>query len=138
MPSRQYLYKIREIYKINDGDSFWAYLDVGFRQTNLTEIRLDGYDCPERRKGSAFEKSEGLRALSLTTEFLEPPVARPGASLWVRTDPDPDSFGRWLGDIWLESDGDQWPERHLGAELRSHGLASLWPTRWRDEFDAAV
>ncbi len=134
MTTRAYTYRIVEVVKVTDADTFWLQLDVGFRQTLLVNIRLHGYDAPERNRGSAHEKAEAIRATSLATEFLAPSVPRPGASLWVRTEKDPDDFGRWLGDIWLESDGDQWPERHLGAELRSHGLASLWPTRWRDEY----
>ena len=135
MTSRPYIYRITEVIKVTDGDTYWLRVDTGFRQTLLVNIRLLGYDCPERHRGSDFEKTEAVRATSIATDFLAPTVPTPGASLWVRTEKDPDDFGRWLGDVWLESDGDQWPERHLGAELRSHGLASIWPTRWHDEFD---
>ena len=135
MTTRPYTYRIVEVVKVTDADTFWLQLDVGFRQTLLVNIRLNGYDAPERNRGSAHEKNAAVTATSVATEFLSPVVAMPGTSLWVRTEKDPDDFGRWLGDIWRESDGDQWPERHLGAELRAQGLASLWPTRWRDEFD---
>lgn len=133
--SRQYVYRVTEVVKVTDGDTYWLRVDVGFRANHLINVRLLGYDCPERTRGSAREKAEAVRARSVATDFLEPAVARPRASLWVRTEADPDSFGRWLGDVWLESDGDQWPEKHLGAALRDQKLASVWPTRWRDEFD---
>lgn len=135
MTSRQYVYRITEIVKVTDGDTYWLRVDTGFRQTLLINVRLNGYDCPERHKGSAFEKTEAIRAASVATDFLEPVTPIPGSSLWVRTEKDPDNFGRWLGDVWIESDSDRWPERHLGAELRSHGLASVWPQRWRDEYE---
>lgn len=135
MATRPYIFRIAETVKVVDGDSYWFQLHIGFRNTLLVNIRLSGYDCPERTRGSAHEKAEAARATSVTTEFLSPVVPIPESSLWVRCQKDPDNFGRWLGDIWRESDGDQWPERHLGAELRSHGLASIWPTRWRSEFD---
>lgn len=135
MTTRQYIYRVTEVVKVTDADTAWLKLDVGFRQSLLVNIRLLGYDAPERTKGSAHEKAEAVRATSVATEFLAPAVPIPGTSLWVRCQKDPDSFGRWLGDVWLESDGDIWPERHLGAELRSRGLASVWPQRWRSEFD---
>lgn len=135
MTSKQYVYRVSEVVKVTDGDTYWLRVDVGFRETILVNIRLNGYDCPERNRGTQHEKTEAIRAKSIATEFLEPITPIPDSSLWVRTERDPDNFGRWLGDVWLESDGDQWPERHLGAELRSQGLASIWPTRWRDEWD---
>jgi endonuclease YncB( thermonuclease family) len=134
--SKQYVYRVSEIVKVTDADTLWARVDVGFRETILVNIRLLGYDAPERNKGSAFEKAQARVATAAAIDFLKL-MGAPGCSLWVRTEKDPDDFGRWLGDVWLESDGDQWPERHLGAELHSHGLASVWPTRWRDEFDKA-
>lgn len=133
MPSRPYLYRVAEVVKVTDGDTYWLRLDIGFRQTLLVNLRLLGYDCPERTRGSTREKMQAVRATDAARTFLSPDD--PDATMWVRTEKDPDDFGRWLGDIWLESDGDRWPERHLGAELRSQELASIWPTRWRDEFD---
>jgi endonuclease YncB( thermonuclease family) len=137
--ARPYIARITEVIKVTDGDTYWVRVDPGYRATfGPLKIRLLGYDCPERTKGSAFERSEAIRAKSVATEFLAPVTPIPGASLWVRTEKDPDDFGRWLGDVWVESDGDQWPERHLGAELRDKGLASIWPTRWRTEFDHTI
>ena len=129
MPSEQYIFRIVTVLRVVDGDSVWVQCDAGFRQTTLANIRLLGYDTPERNKGSVHEKAEARRAHAVTAEFL----ARTDGDLWIRTEKDPDVFGRWLGDIWLET-GDT--KRHLGAELRAAGLASIWPRRWREEFDA--
>lgn len=135
MTSRPYIYRITEIVKVTDADTIWARVDTGFRQTLLINVRLLGYDAPERNSGSAYEKAEAATATAYAGLWLRTAMAEAGTSVWVRTEKDPDSFGRWLGDVWLESDGDQWPERHLGAELRDRGWASIWPTRWREEFD---
>ena len=132
MTSRQYVYRVTEVVKVTDGDTYWIKVDVGFRATVLVNIRLDGYDCPERNSGSLFEKNSAATATAFASLWLRDAL---GTGLWVRTEKDPDNFGRWLGDVWVEYDGDQWPERHLGAELRAQGLASIWPTRWRQEFD---
>jgi hypothetical protein len=32
MTERQYVYKITEVVKVVDGDSYWLRVDVGFRQ----------------------------------------------------------------------------------------------------------
>lgn len=134
--SQQYIYRITEVVKVTDGDTFWLRLDVGFRQTLLVNLRLSGYDCPERTRGSERERAMAREAQQVAALFLQERVVRGAGSLWVRTEQDPDNFGRWLGDVWREDpDGIR---RHLGAELRSHDLASVWPRRWRDEFDTTT
>lgn len=133
MTTRPYIYPVDQVVKVTDGDTFWLRLDVGFRELLLVDIRLSGYDCPELNSGSLNERAQGKRARDVTTLFLGG-LAWPGR-LWVRTEHDPDSFGRWLGDVWVETPDEQ--QTHLGDVLRQRDLASVWPTRWRDEFDAA-
>lgn len=126
MTDREYVYRVESVEKVTDGDTFWLHLDVGFRQTQLTHIRLAGFDCPERNSGSAYEKERARDATEMAFIVLT------GWPIWVRTEKDPDNFGRWLGHIWAERlDGDVL----LGDTLRQSNLASVWPTRWRDEFD---
>lgn len=129
--SEEYVFKIKDVVKVTDGDTFHCVVSPGFHLTTLIRIRLYGYDCPEKTRGSAFEKAEAKRAQMVTAQFL----TRMDGELWVRTEPDPDDFGRWLGDVWIEDeDGGK---RHLGADLRSKRLASQWPTRWREEYEVA-
>lgn len=125
MTERTYLFPVSRVERIVDGDTYWLHLDVGFRQTQLTNIRLYGYDCPEVNSGSAFEKTQAKTATLLAYKFL----INSNYALWVRTHKDPDNFGRWLGEVYAE------PLLYLGEVLRSSGLASNWPTRWREEFD---
>lgn len=129
----EYVSRVQAIVKVTDGDTYWLLLRLPFRHQSTECIRLAGYDCPERTKGSAREKAEAKRATQVALDFLWGALSTDGVTLWVRTEPDPDNFGRWLGDVWRETSDGQ--KRHLGAELRSFGLASLWPTRWRDEYD---
>lgn len=129
MPTLEHVYRIKTVERVVDADTYWLNIDVGFRQTLLVNIRLHGYDCPERTKGSALEKRQALYA----TGYADAWLLNPPGQLWVQTEPDPDSFGRWLGTVWAETpDGLQ---SHLGPYLHSLGLASIWPTRWRDEYD---
>lgn len=148
----QDVYRVLFIHRIVDGDTWWLRIDQRFRDWKLIECRLAGYDTPESqssatRKISDFERSQAAHARRVVEEFLTSALTTPGQSLLVRTDPDPEKYGRWLSDLWLESDGDQWPERHLGAELHSQGLASVYDPskpagqrghRWYEEFDTTL
>lgn len=127
--TQDHVYRVSTVERVVDADTYWFHLDVGFRGTLLVNIRLHGYDCPERRKGSANERQQALYA----TGYADAWLLKPPGDLWVHTEPDPDSFGRWLGQVWAEkSNGDR---TYLGEYLRSLGLASVWPQRWHDEFD---
>lgn len=129
MTERQYVYKITEVVKVTDGDTYWLRVDVGFRQEILINVRLFGWDCPESNRGSEFEKAQAVQARQAALDFF----AQTFSPLWIHTEKDPDNFGRWLGDIWQERSG-----THLGNYLRSYDLASEWPTRWRDEFETTL
>lgn len=128
--TQQYVYRVARVERVVDGDSYWLHLDTGFRNTLLVNVRLLGYDCPEARQGSLFERRQGASATRhasgwLSDDDLAPPV-------WCRTEKDPDSFGRWLGALWIE---DESGEHHLGDYLLSLGLATTWPTRWHEIHD---
>lgn len=129
--TRRHVYATISVRKFTDGDTYWLYLDTGFRQTTLVQIRLFGYDTPEKSKGTPHERAEAKRAAAFTADWITRALA--DGTLWVRTEPDPDDFGRWLGETWVERlDG---TVELLGDALRTQGLASVWPTRWREEFD---
>jgi len=133
----RYVYDVVETSEVKDGDTYVQLLEreIGFHQVwrGRMEIRLDYADTPEKSKGSPHERSVAKQAQAVAAEWL-----RSGQRLNVRTrKPRPDrpplpdgGFGRWLGDIWDADSGE-----HLADHLRRLGLASVWPTRWRDEFD---
>lgn len=122
----EYRYKVTEIMKITDGDTYWLFVDVGFRHSFLAHLRLNEWDTPELNRGSDFEKSEARRATVVVNDFLLEGISHD--ELVIQTYKDPDSFGRWLADVW---NGD----RHLGEHLASLNLATAWPTRWREVYD---
>ena len=127
-----YVYKVLQVNRIVDGDTYWMTLDVGFRQQVLVNIRLNGYDCPELFSGSPFEREAGKRARDEAALWLARHAGLAQYTLWVLTAKDPDNFGRWLGSVWAE-EGDR--QDHLGVHLRGLQLASVWPTRWTTEFE---
>ena len=129
--TKQYVYKVVAVERFVDGDTFWLRVDVGFREWVLIDCRLDGYDTAETHMGSDTEKAVGRLAASFTEDWLTGHLA--SDTVWVQTEKDPDSFGRWLGTVWYEAaDG---TAGHLGVALRALGYASVWPTRWHEEYD---
>lgn len=130
---RSYEFPVNTIEKITDGDTYWLHLDVGFRQSMLAHLRLNEWDTPELRRGSDYEKEQAKRAKKLVEGFMWNHLESEG--LWVRTYKDPDSFGRWLADVWgYDSRG----KVDLGQYLADMNLATPWPTRWREEYDTTT
>lgn len=130
MTTKQYAYRPKAIEKVTDGDTFWLHLDVGFRGSLLVCIRLDGYDCPELHSTSQAERDAALRAKEVTAKFLTDNLQ----TIWVQTEKDPDNFGRWLGDVYSEV-GET--VTALGDVLKEQGLATVWPTRWHEQYGGA-
>lgn len=128
LTSLAHVYQVEAVSRVLDGDTYVLRLDVGFRFAATVKIRLDGWDCPEARRGSAYERARAADARDLAREFLAS-----HAGLWVATQPDPDDFGRWLGRIWDETSG---VVADLGQALAAARLATPWPTRWRSVYDA--
>lgn len=125
---RNFIYPIHSVERVVDGDTFWAYLDLGFRDLALIEIRLAGIDTPEIRGLSEFEKKNAKLAKDATSHML---MFGKG-DLWVQTFKDTDKYGRWLGIVWSESD-----TLTLNEYLVGHQLAVLSPdgtAKWRDNF----
>jgi endonuclease YncB( thermonuclease family) len=125
-----YVYRVVEVVKVTDGDTYWLRLDVGFRQQILIDCRLSGWDAPEMYRGSDYEKRQARVAQKVASDWL---AAALDVGLWIRTEKDPDSFGRWLGVLWV--DGSDEAGTDLGMVLATQGLASPWPTRWHDQYD---
>ena len=57
-----YIYRIREIHKVVDGDTIDADIDLGFDISLTKRIRLAGVDTPESRTADANEKKYGLES----------------------------------------------------------------------------
>lgn len=125
-----YVYRVTEVVAVVDGDTFDLVIDPGFRLAYASRFRLQGWDTPEMRRGSDFEKAEARRAQQAAADWID----GVGRRLMARTHK-ADSFGRWLAE--LLSEGEDWttPAGALGLHLRSLSLATAWPTRWREEFD---
>ena len=82
-----------------DGDTFDVLIDFGFNEYRYTALRLAAVDAPEVNRLAT--KEAGLAAKAFAVSVM--PV---GARVLLATRPDPDSFGRYVADMTLESGAD--------------------------------
>lgn len=106
----RYDFAIRGLHKVVDGDTVDLVVDVGFRTLLTQRVRLYLVNAPERGLPGANE------AYLFLLDWL---IARTGR-LRLATYKE-ESFGRWVADIYVPSDGETVSEAMLRA-----GVAALW------------
>ncbi len=96
-----YIYRIRSIHKVVDGDTIDADIDLGFDISLTKRIRLAGIDTPESRTTDAYEKKLGLEVKEWLKHRLE------GADDIIIKTKLPDSsekYGRILGYLFINGE----------------------------------
>jgi micrococcal nuclease len=96
-----YIYRIRSINNVIDGDTIDADIDLGFSISLEKRIRLAGVDTPESRTTDANEKKYGLEA----KEWLKHRVE--GAKdILIKTElPDStEKYGRIIGHLFINGE----------------------------------
>ena len=93
-----YIYRIKQILKVVDGDTIDASIDLGFDISLEKRIRLAGVDTPESRTADANEKKYGLEA----KEWLKHKVENAGHILIKTELPDStEKYGRIIGHLFV-------------------------------------
>jgi endonuclease YncB( thermonuclease family) len=100
-----YIYRVAEIVKVFDGDTYTFRLDLGFRASLTLQVRLHGYDCPELRT------DQGKKAREVAAGILQT-----GKVVTVQSFKDDRSFERWVCDVDVDGVA-------LGPQLEQQGLA---------------
>lgn len=93
-----YIYRIRTISKVVDGDTIDADIDLGFDISLSKRIRLAGIDTPESRTTNIKEKAMGLESKEWLKKTLE------GAKdILIKTElPDStEKYGRIIGHLFI-------------------------------------
>ena len=96
-----YIYRIKEIHKVVDGDTIDASIDLGFDISLEKRIRLGGIDTPESRTTDAREKALGLEVKEWLKHRLE------GAKdILIKTElPDStEKYGRIIGHLFINGE----------------------------------
>ena len=110
-----YIYRIKSVLKVVDGDTIDASIDLGFDISLSKRIRLAGIDTPESRTRDLEEKALGLESKEWLKKALE------GAKdILIKTEK-PDStekYGRIIGHLFVN---DQ--ETSLNNQMIAEGYA---------------
>jgi micrococcal nuclease len=96
-----YIYRIRSIHKVVDGDTIDADIDLGFDISLTKRIRLAGIDTPESRTTDAYEKKLGLEVKEWLKHRLE--FAK---DILIKTElPDStEKYGRIIGHLFINGE----------------------------------
>jgi micrococcal nuclease len=110
-----YVYRIKSITKVVDGDTIDANIDLGFDISFTKRIRLAGIDSPESRTTNLKEKALGLESKEWLKKTLED-----AKDILIKTEK-PDStekYGRIIGHLFIN---DQ--ETSLNNQMIAEGYA---------------
>jgi micrococcal nuclease len=110
-----YIYRIKEIYKVVDGDTIDAAIDLGFDISLTKRIRLAGVDTPESRTSDANEKKYGLESKEWLKHRCE------GAKdILIKTElPDStEKYGRIIGHLFINGEATS-----LNDQMIAEGMA---------------
>ena len=110
-----YIYRIKSVLKVVDGDTIDASIDLGFDISLSKRIRLAGIDTPESRTRDLEEKALGLESKEWLKKALED-----AKDILIKTEK-PDStekYGRIIGHLFVN---DQ--ETSLNNQMIDEGYA---------------
>jgi len=94
-----YIYKIKKVVKVVDGDTIDAEFDLGFDISYTKRIRLSGIDTPESRTRDLEEKKLGLES----KQWLVDKLADVKCILIKTEKPNSkEKFGRVLGRLYVD------------------------------------
>ena len=96
-----YIYRIKSVGKVVDGDTIDADIDLGFDISLTKRIRLAGIDTPECRTRDAYEKKLGLQSKDWLKNRLQ--FAK---DIIIRTElPDStEKYGRIIGHLYINGE----------------------------------
>lgn len=110
--------------RVIDGDTLDLFTDEGKHHYALHRYRLLGIDTCELTSTDPEKREKAKAAKEKVTAWCRPSGNAVDLSRWplrVVTHKAPDSFGRWLANVfWTDGDG---VERNVSEELLKLGLA---------------
>jgi micrococcal nuclease len=115
MDKDPYIYRIKSVLKVVDGDTIDASIDLGFDISLEKRIRFAGIDTPESRTTNLKEKALGLESKEWLKKALE------GAKdILIKTElPDStEKYGRIIGHLFINGQ-----ETSLNNQMIDEGYA---------------
>ena len=126
-----YIYRIKSVHRVVDGDTIDASIDLGFDISLEKRIRLAGVDTPESRTTDLKEKAMGLESKEWLKKKLE------GAKDIIIKTELPDStekYGRIIGHLFINGQ-----ETSLNNQMIAEGYALAYDGGTKDKnFDVLL
>ena len=126
-----YVYRIKSITKVVDGDTIDANIDLGFDISLTKRIRLAGIDTPESRTRDLEEKALGLESKEWLKKALE------GAKdILIKTElpGSTEKYGRIIGHLFINGQ-----ETSLNNQMITSGYALAYDGGTKDKnFDVLL
>ncbi len=126
-----YIYRIKSVIKVVDGDTIDALIDLGFDISLEKRIRLAGIDTPESRTTNAKEKIMGLES----KDWLKHRVEN-AQRILIKTElPDStEKYGRIIGHLFINGE-----ETSLNNQMIIDGYALAYDGGTKDKnFDVLL
>ena len=120
-----YIYRIKSVHRVVDGDTIDASIDLGFDISLEKRIRLAGVDTPESRTTDLKEKAMGLESKEWLKKKLE------GAKDIIIKTELPDStekYGRIIGHLFINGQ-----ETSLNNQMITEGYALAYDGGTKDK-----
>jgi len=113
-----YIYRIKQINNVIDGDTIDCTIDLGFDISLDKKIRLAGIDTPESRTTDPVEKRYGLESKKWLNEKLK--FAK---NILIKTElPDSiEKYGRIIGHLYINNE-----ETSLNNQMIAEGYAWIY------------
>jgi micrococcal nuclease len=127
MDKDPYIYRVKQVLRVVDGDTIDADIDLGFDISLTKRVRLSGVDTPESRTTDLKEKALGLEVKEWLKKNLDGKK-----NILIKTElPDStEKYGRILGRLYVDdvclndrmiSDGYAW-EYSGGTKVKDFAL----------------
>jgi micrococcal nuclease len=99
MDKDPYIYRVKQVLKVVDGDTIDADIDLGFDISLTKRVRLSGVDTPESRTTDLKEKTLGLEVKEWLKKNLDGKK-----NILIKTElPDStEKYGRILGRLYVD------------------------------------
>lgn len=104
--------------RVIDGDTIEVSVDLGFRMSMDTPVRLFGVNAPETNSKIAKERIVAKEAKAFLEDRILSRIVR------IKTVKPRDKYGRWLADVFLI--GRDIESESINNQLISVGLAKPW------------
>ena len=131
MDKDPYIYRVKKVIKVVDGDTIDADIDLGFDISLTKRVRLSGVDTPESRTTDLEEKKLGLESKEWLKHKLE--FAK---DVLIKTElPDStEKYGRILGNLYVNNEA-----LSLNQQMIDEGYALAYDGGTKDKnFDVLL